>query len=158
MADKVSPSQIMSNRIARAYAVVRLRGCSAICPGDGNTPALAPVSDLLSTTPYLPADDLALSGSGERAFKALTSARWKAFDNRAKPEPAVLKVVAETLQAVDAHWWDLPERAVVPGAVPERIDAHVRTMTTVLVGRQIPCRKPARRPRATLNSAMEPMP
>ncbi|MCR8551210.1 type II toxin-antitoxin system HipA family toxin [Salipiger sp. P9] len=114
---------------------MHLKNWSLIYPGDGNTPALAPVYDLLSTIPYLPADDLALSLGGERAFKALTSGRWKTFANRAKlPEPAVLKAVAETVQAVDAHWWDLPERAVVPGAVLERIDAHVRTMTAILVG------------------------
>ncbi|MPL84729.1 Serine/threonine-protein kinase toxin HipA [bioreactor metagenome] len=114
---------------------MHLKNWSLIYPEDGNAPTLAPVYDLLSTIPYLPADDLALSLGGERAFKALTSARWKTFANRAKlPEPAVLKAVAETVQAVDAHWWDLPERAVVPGAVLERIDAHVRTMTAILVG------------------------
>lgn len=113
---------------------MHLKNWSLIHPGDGNTPALAPVYHLLSTIPYLPADDLALSLGSERAFEALTSARWKAFANRAKlPEPAVLKAVAETVQAVDAHWWDLPERDVVPTAVLERIDAHVRAMRTILV-------------------------
>ncbi|WP_158967345.1 type II toxin-antitoxin system HipA family toxin [Chachezhania sediminis] len=114
---------------------MHLKNWSLIYPGDGNAPALAPVYDLLSTIPYIPADDLALSLGGERAFKALTSARWKAFANRAKlPGPAVLKAVAETAQAVDAHWWDLPERALVPDAVLGRIDTRVRTMTAVLVG------------------------
>ncbi len=114
---------------------MHLKNWSPIYPGDGNAPALAPVYDLLSTIPYLSADNLALSLGGEHAFRALNSAHWKAFANRARlPETAELKAVADSVQAVVSHWWDLPERAVVPGAVLERIDAHGRTMTTVLVG------------------------
>src|SRR5690606_17110883 len=78
---------------------MHLKNWSLIYPGDGNTPALAPIYDVLSTVPYIPADNLALTLGGERAFKALTLPRWKAFANRARlPEPAVLKAVTETGQ------------------------------------------------------------
>ena len=112
---------------------MHLKNWSLIYPGDGNSPALAPIYDVLSTVPYIPADNLALSLGGERAFKALTLSRWKTFANRARlPEPAVLKTVSETVRRIDAHWWDLPERDIVPSIVLERIDAHVRAMMPVL--------------------------
>ncbi|AJA10906.1 HipA N-terminal domain-containing protein [Sphingopyxis fribergensis] len=112
---------------------MHLKNWSLIYPGAGDTPALAPIYDTLSTVPYIPSDGLALSLGGERSFKALGPARWKAFANRARlPEPAVLKAVAETVQRIDAHWWTLPARVVVPPAVLERIDAHVKTMMPIL--------------------------
>jgi serine/threonine-protein kinase HipA len=113
---------------------MHLKNWSLIYPGDGNSPALAPIYDVLSTVPYIPADNLALSLGGERAFKALTLPRWKAFANRARlPEPAVLKTVSETVRRIDAHWWKLPERDAIPSIVLERIDAHVRAMMPVLL-------------------------
>jgi len=97
------------------------------------SPALAPVYDLLSTVPYIPADNLALSLGGERSFKALSAPRWKAFANRARlPEPAVMKAVVETVARVNRYWWTLPERAAVPLSVLERIDAHLSAMTPIL--------------------------
>lgn len=51
---------------------MQLKNWSMIYPGDGDTLALARVYDLLSTIPYLPADDRVLSLGGERVFKALT--------------------------------------------------------------------------------------
>ncbi|PVX31441.1 toxin HipA [Sphingomonas pokkalii] len=114
---------------------MHLKNWSLIYPGDGNLPALAPIYDVLSTVPYIPADTLALSLGGERSFKALTADRWKVFANRARlPEPAVLEAVVETVARVHAHWWKLPEREVVPLTVLERIDAHVRAMTPILEG------------------------
>jgi serine/threonine-protein kinase HipA len=114
---------------------MHLKNWSLIYRGDGNTPGLTPIYDVLSTVPYIPADSLALSLGGERAFKALTPSRWKVLANRARlPEPAVLKAVTETVKAVDARWWTLPERDVVPPAVLERIDAHVKVMLPILAG------------------------
>ena len=114
---------------------MHLKNWSLIYPGDGDTPALAPIYDMLSTVPYIPADGLALSLGGERAFKGLAPARWKTVANRARlPEPAVLKAVLETVKRIDAKWWTLPEREVVPPPVLERIDAHVKTMIPILTG------------------------
>ncbi len=112
---------------------MHLKNWSLIYPGDGGTPALAPVYDLLSTVPYIPADSLALSLGGEKSFKAITAARWKTFANRARlPEAAVLKTVAETAERVNACWWTLPERANMPGEVLKRMDAHMKAMTPLL--------------------------
>jgi len=112
---------------------MHLKNWSLIYRGDGGAPTLAPAYDLLSTVPYIPADNMALSLGGDRSFKALTAPRWKSLANRARlPEPAVLQAVVDTVAKVHEHWWNLPERAVVPGAVLERIDAHVRAMTPIL--------------------------
>jgi len=112
---------------------MHLKNWSLIYPGDGNTPAFAPVYDLLSTIPYIPTDNMALSLGGERSFKALSAPRWKSLANRARlPESAVLQAVVETVGRVNDQWWGLPERAVVPAAVLERIDAHVKAMTPIL--------------------------
>ncbi len=112
---------------------MHLKNWSLIYPGEGNKPTLAPIYDVLSTVPYIPADAMALSLGGERSFKALAAPRWKAFANRAKlPEPAVLKAVVETVERVNEHWWHLPERGVIPEKVLERIDIHVKALTPIL--------------------------
>lgn len=112
---------------------MHLKNWSLIYRGNGDKPDLAPIYDVLSTVPYLPADGLALSLGGERSFKALAAPRWKAFANRARlPEPGVLKAVIDVVERVNAHWWGLPERSVVPENVLERIDEHVRTLTPIL--------------------------
>ncbi len=51
---------------------MHLKNWSLVYPGDGRTPKLAPVYDVLSTIPYIPKDGLALSLAGEKPFKALT--------------------------------------------------------------------------------------
>lgn len=112
---------------------MHLKNWSLIYRGNGDKPELAPIYDVLSTVPYIPADAMALSLGGERSFKALAAPRWKAFANRARlPEPAVLKAVIDVVERVNAHWWGLPERAVVPEKVLERIDEHVKTMMPIL--------------------------
>ncbi|MCW1411954.1 type II toxin-antitoxin system HipA family toxin [Rhizobium sp. 1AS11] len=112
---------------------MHLKNWSLIYRGNGDKPELAPIYDVLSTVPYIPADAMALSLGGERSFKALIAQRWKIFANRARlPEPAVLKAVVDTVERVNKHWWSLPERAVVPEKVLERIDEHVKVMTPVL--------------------------
>ena len=135
----ISPAAALEFVRRLALAVItgngdmHLKNWSVIYPGAGHKPALAPVYDLLSTIPYIPADAMALSLAGERSFKALGVERWKAFANRARlPEPAVLKAVVEVAERVHQNWWTLPERASIPARVLERIDAHVRLMTPIL--------------------------
>lgn len=112
---------------------MHLKNWSLIYRDAGDKPQLAPVYDVLSTVPYIPADAMALSLAGERSFKAMNAQRWRAFANRARlPEAAVLKTVAETVERLNARWWSLPERDVVPPKVLERIDTHVRLMTPIL--------------------------
>jgi len=113
---------------------MHLKNWSLIYRDNGDKPELAPIYDVLSTVPYIPADAMALSLGGERSFKALAAPRWKAFANRARlPEPGVLKAVIEIAGRVNEHWWDLPERAVIPEKVLERIDEHIKTMTPILM-------------------------
>ncbi|WEZ85710.1 HipA domain-containing protein (plasmid) [Rhizobium sp. 32-5/1] len=112
---------------------MHLKNWSLIYREAGGKPQLAPVYDVLSTIPYIPADAMALSLAGERSFKALNVQRWKAFANRARlPEAAVLKAVVDTVGQVNGFWWSLPERKVVSAKVLERIDTHVRLMTPIL--------------------------
>ncbi|MBB4371930.1 serine/threonine-protein kinase HipA [Bradyrhizobium sp. cir1] len=112
---------------------MHLKNWSTIYPGDGCTPAIAPVYDVLSTTAYFPKDDMALSLGGEKSFKALTPDRWRKFANRARlPDPAVISAVKQVVSSVNDLWWSLPERDVVPTAVLEKIDAKIREMSLVL--------------------------
>ncbi|MBP2551652.1 serine/threonine-protein kinase HipA [Neorhizobium galegae] len=112
---------------------MHLKNWSLIYHGKGDKPALAPVYDVLSTVPYIPSDAMALSLAGERSFKAMNAQRWKVFAHRARlPEAAVLKAVTETVERVNQSWWSLPERAVLPDRVLERIDAHIKLMSTIL--------------------------
>ncbi|MEW9612845.1 HipA domain-containing protein [Shinella sp. S4-D37] len=112
---------------------MHLKNWSLIYRGAGDKPEFAPVYDVLSIIPYIPADAMALSLAGERPFKALNAQRWKAFANRARlPEAAVLKAVVDTVERVNEVWWSLPERSVARAKVLERIDTHVRLMTPIL--------------------------
>lgn len=80
---------------------MHLKNWSLLYPGDGRTPALSPVYDVLSTIPYIPQDGLALSLAGEKSFKALTPERWRNVANRSRlPEGAVMTAVAETAARV----------------------------------------------------------
>ncbi|WP_293976759.1 type II toxin-antitoxin system HipA family toxin [Sphingomonas sp.] len=135
----VSPAAALEFVRRLALAVVtgngdmHLKNWSLIYRGDGANPTLAPIYDVLSTVPYIPADGMALSLGGERSFKAMSAPRWRSLANRARlSEPAVLQAVVETVARINEHWWTLPERAVVPEKVLERIDAHVRAMTPIL--------------------------
>lgn len=135
----VSPAAALEfvRRLALAVATgngdMHLKNWSLVYRGDGGSPTLAPIYDVLSTVPYIPADSMALALGGERSFKALSAPRWKSFANRARlPEPAVLQAVVETVGRVNEHWWHLPERACVPKMVLERIDAHLNAITPVL--------------------------
>jgi serine/threonine-protein kinase HipA len=47
--------------------------------------------------------------------------------------PAVLNAVVETTRLVNHYWWTLPERSVVPKAVLELVDEHVKVMTPILI-------------------------
>lgn len=112
---------------------MHLKNWSLLYPGDGRTPTLSPVYDVLSTIPYIPKDGMALSLAGEKSFKALTQERWRSFANRSRlPEGAVMTAVAETAAVARAKWSVLPERDVVPAQVLERIDAHVDEMAAIL--------------------------
>ena len=112
---------------------MHLKNWSLIYRGKGDKPALAPVYDVLSTVPYLPADAMALSLAGERSFKAMNAQRWKVFANRARlPEAAVMKAVTDTVERVNQFWWSLPDRAVIPEKVLERVNAHIKLMTPIL--------------------------
>lgn len=112
---------------------MHLKNWSLLYPGDGRTPTLSPVYDVLSTIPYIPKDGLALSLAGEKSFKALTPERWRNFANRSRlPEGAVVTAVAEIAAAVRDKWSVLPERDVVPAQVLARIDAHIDEMAYIL--------------------------
>ncbi|WP_194456516.1 hypothetical protein [Bradyrhizobium sp. CCBAU 53421] len=65
--------------------------------------------------------------------------RWRKFANRARlPEPAVISAVEEVVSLVNDHWWQLPERDVVPAAVLSKIDAKIDEMSQVLDPSHVP--------------------
>jgi serine/threonine-protein kinase HipA len=142
LTEAISPQDALEFVRRLALAVVtgngdmHLKNWSLIYRGDGHTPAIAPIYDVLSTVPYIPADKMALTLGGERSFKAMTVDRWQSFAGRARlPVPAVLKAMEETVERVNECWWGLPERNTVPALVLQRIDEHIRTMTPILLGR-----------------------
>lgn len=112
---------------------MHLKNWSLLYAGDGRTPTLSPIYDVLSTVPYIPKDGLALSLAGEKSFKGLTQERWRHFADRSRlPEGAVVTAVAETAAVARDKWSVLPERDVVPAQVLEGIDAHVDEMAAIL--------------------------
>jgi serine/threonine-protein kinase HipA len=112
---------------------MHLKNWSLIYPGDGRTPQLSPLYDVLSTIPYLPKDGMALTVAGEKSFKALTPERWRSFANRSRlPEGAVIAAITETATRVRDLWPTLLERDLVPPQVLTMIDKHIDSMVAVL--------------------------
>jgi serine/threonine-protein kinase HipA len=112
---------------------MHLKNWSLIYSGDGVKPAIAPVYDFVSTTPYLPNDELALTVAGERGFASLTLDHWRRFARKSHlAEGAVVNAVEEVAGRVWDAWKSLPEKEAVPAQVLVRIAAHLEKQMTVL--------------------------
>lgn len=72
---------------------------------DKKNATLAPAYDFVSTIPYLPADELALSFVDSKAFNSISFEQFKRFANKAKlPEALVLDTVRKTVLDFTKLW------------------------------------------------------
>ncbi len=77
---------------------------------DGKTPTLAPAYDLLSTVPYIPDDQLALTLSETKNMKIINTTHFKKLANKiGAPEFLVLQTVRETVE-LTLNAWDMNKK------------------------------------------------
>lgn len=95
---------------------------------DQKKAALAPAYDFVSTIPYLPGDDLALTFVKSKAFHSLTYEQLKRFAEKAKlPERLVLETARETVQSFTKLWNSIGDFSL-DNTVIHVINDHLKTI------------------------------
>lgn len=109
---------------------MHLKNWSLIYP-DKKKAALAPAYDFVSTLPYIPHDQLALSFAGSKAFSDLTYERLNRFAEKSGiPEKIVLETTKETVQRFMELWKSIHDFSI-DKAVIKAINKHLKTIPLV---------------------------
>jgi HipA-like protein len=95
-------------------------------------PRLSPAYDLVSTVEYFPENDMALKLAGARSFAQVDLRRLRELAERARvnPERAVEVVRTAVRRQLEA-WETVRERAEMPVALREQLDARLRSLPLV---------------------------
>jgi serine/threonine-protein kinase HipA len=105
-----------------------LKNWSLMYP-DGRTTTLAPAYDLVGTVAYLPNQHFALSVAGTKEFTKIDADRLRRFAEKARlPTRAVLKIAAETAQAVRDIWPKHEPIRMLPRDIRQAIEKHLATV------------------------------
>lgn len=111
--------------VAIGNADMHLKNWSLLYP-DTRTAVLSPAYDLLSTIPYLPEDELALTMGGSRSLSAITKDQVRKFtDKSGLPTGPTWDLVCETQEAVSAAWSDLSARDILLPDIERAIDRQI---------------------------------
>ncbi len=95
---------------------------------DKKNAALAPAYDFVSTIPYLPADELALSFVDSKAFNSINYEQFKRFANKAKlSEALVLDTVRTTVLDFTKLWQSIGDFSLESGIIAV-INNHLKTI------------------------------
>ncbi len=109
-------------------ADMHLKNWSLIYP-DLHKPVFAPAYDLVSTIPYIPNDQLALSFGGSRSLSEINSDQIRRFAETAHlPVRPVTQLVHETVDKTVAAWRSLAEKALLPDKIRNIIDLQLQTV------------------------------
>ncbi|MEI8365934.1 MAG: type II toxin-antitoxin system HipA family toxin [Parachlamydiaceae bacterium] len=106
---------------------MHLKNWSLIYPDKKNA-ALAPAYDFVSTIPYIPADQLALSFADSKAFSSLSEDQLRRFAAKSHlPEKIVLETARETVVAFAKLWRSINDFPLDKKII-EVINAHLKTI------------------------------
>jgi len=108
---------------------------------DGRHPTLSPAYDLVSTIPYLPNDQLALTLGDTKDMKTITEVHFKKLAKKARvPEHLVLQSVRDTVDATFIAWNEHYKNYELPLAIRERIQKHMVSLALrpLVFGRKSP--------------------
>lgn len=107
---------------------MHLKNWSFIYPNKREA-ALAPAYDFVSTIPYLPEDQLALTFVNSKAFSALTYAQFRNFAAKAHlPESLVLETVYETVRKFSEVWKSSLSFPYLDEKLIQTIDNHLSSI------------------------------
>ncbi|MCZ7620161.1 MAG: HipA domain-containing protein [Myxococcota bacterium] len=102
---------------------------------DSRTPVLSPAYDFVSTLPYLPNDQLALSFGDSKRLDGITRDQVRRLAEKAGLAVTPLsEIVAETVDRTREVWRGLPERDLLPHDLRKTIDAHLERTATSIEG------------------------
>lgn len=111
-------------------ADMHLKNWSVLYP-DGRTPRLSPAYDFVSTIPYLPNDELALSFGESKNIDKITPDQIKRFTNAARlPSHPILKLVKETIEQTIVAWRKFDEKELLPNEIKKTIAQQIQTVAS----------------------------
>lgn len=106
---------------------MHLKNWSLIYPDQKNA-ALSPAYDFVSTIPYLPADELALSFVDSKSFNSLNYEQFKRFAAKARlNESLVLDTARETVQSFTKAWRSVGDYPLSSEFI-QLINNHLKTI------------------------------
>lgn len=92
---------------------------------DGKTPELSPAYDFVSTIPYLPQDNLALTFGGSKDFE-ITSEQIRRFAEKANLSVHRLnELMQETIAHTMEAWKNDAIKSILPKALQKSIGKHL---------------------------------
>jgi len=107
-------------------ADMHLKNWSLLYP-DGRKPILAPAYDYVSTIPYLPQDQLALSFGGSKRIDIITPEQIDRFADRASlAHSSMWDVVESTIHATVDAWKKLGAKDVMSKVARDATDKHIK--------------------------------
>jgi serine/threonine-protein kinase HipA len=106
---------------------MHLKNWSLLYP-DGRTPVLSPAYDFVSTLPYIPGDNLALSFGKTKSLEGITIDQVRRFvDTAGLPMKPVRDIVVETIERTRDAWKELPHKDLLPGEMLKVIDGQIES-------------------------------
>jgi serine/threonine-protein kinase HipA len=106
---------------------MHLKNWSLIYP-DKIKPFLAPAYDFVSTIPYLPDDEMALTFVDSKAFHSLTYEQFSRFAAKTRlPNALVLETVRTTVQNFTKAWCSIGDFSLDTDVI-KTIDRHLKTI------------------------------
>jgi serine/threonine-protein kinase HipA len=106
-------------------ADMHLKNWSLLYP-DARTPVLAPAYDFVSTLPYLPGDQLALTFGGSKGVSVITPDQIRRFADKAGlPVAPLMRIVRDTVDATATAWRTLESKDLLPAEVLAVVDAQI---------------------------------
>lgn len=106
-------------------ADMHLKNWSLLYP-DTRKAAVAPAYDLVSTAPYLPGDNLALTFGGSRSLQEISFDQIRRFTDRAGlPMTPVVRTMSETIERTVSAWRELNSKELLPADLLKAIDRQI---------------------------------
>ena len=106
-------------------ADMHLKNSSLLYP-DTRTPVLSPAYDFVSTLPYIPGDQMALTFGGSRDIGGITVDQIRRFADKAGlPVSAIGRIVRNTVEATATSWKKLEYKDLLSAEILRIIDAQI---------------------------------
>jgi serine/threonine-protein kinase HipA len=108
-------------------ADMHLKNWSLLYP-EGRAPALSPAYDFLSTLPYIPGDELALTFGGSRNIHGIDADQLRRFtDTAGLPTTPIVRLVRDTVDATLTAWRTLSAKELLPAGILDTIHRQIET-------------------------------